>query len=56
MTIIKILNKIESFKNQNFFILIDKIHYISPKQNIQNYDDYESDSTNSSLYSDISDF
>lgn len=57
---IKILNKIYSFKNQNFFELVDKLAYISTKIIPNNNHDYESDSdsdtTSNSFYSDISDF
>lgn len=56
---IKTLNKINSvnsFKNPNYFELVDKLAYVSTKIIINNDDDYESDSTTNSFYSEISDF
>lgn len=58
---IKTLNKIDSFKNSNYFQLVDKLAYISTKIINYNHDDYESDSDSthsamSDIYSDISDF
>ena len=53
---IKILNNINSFKNQNYFELIDRLKYIKPKEITKNNLDYETDSTTCSMYSDISDF